>query len=133
MEWLWQNAPQIQAIFSVLASTGAIAGVIFMLWLRRSTPSRREVDAKVAALKSEIDAVKALATEGHERLNAAEATMQGLATKEDVSKILQALERQDGDRRELAAEIRGIREVFKRIETPLSMMMEAALSKERGR
>lgn len=98
--------------------------------LRRSTPSRKEVDEKIAAVKAEIEAVRRLAQESHERLDAIESTLKGLATKEDIGDIKVMLERQDGDRRALAAEVRGVREVFIRIEEPLKILMEHALSRE---
>ena len=100
--------------------------------LRRSTPSRKEVDDKIAAVKGEVDAVKKLAEESHERLDTIEMTLTGLATKGDISDIKVMLANQDGDRRVLTAEVKGLREVFVRIEEPLKILMEAALQRERG-
>ena len=118
----------IEGVAWALTMIGLVANAI----LRRSTPSRKEVDGKIAAVKAEVDAVRELAQESHDRLDTIEATLTGLATKQDISSILQALARQDGDRRVLTAEVQGLREVFVRIEEPLKILMEAALKREGG-
>lgn len=129
---MWSNILEIQAAASIVVSILAAAGVIFMLVLRRSTPSRHEVDRRLAALKEEVDAVKDLAAGAHERLNAAEAAMKGLATKADIADIKVMLERQNGDRRALAEKVEGLSAVLIRIEEPLRMMLDAALRREGG-
>jgi hypothetical protein len=61
------------------------------------------------------------------RTDALEALSAGLATSADVNKVLLAIERADGDRRALAADLAGVKALLTRIEKPLDLMQEHLL------
>ena len=64
------------------------------------------------------------------RIEALEARTQGLATTADVNKVLTALERQNGDRRVLAAEVAGVRQLVDKMGKPIDLIMQHLLSEK---
>jgi hypothetical protein len=128
-----ENAQNLEALSELLLALAMVFSFIFMLWLRRTTPSRSEVSAAIKAsidsLTEKLGAADRSALEALGRVARVEVTIDRHATKDDVSEILQALTRQDGDRRTLGAEVRGMREGFVRIEQQLDMLMQEALHK----
>jgi hypothetical protein len=133
MRWLFDNAQNIQAIVELVLTIVSVIGIVFMVWLRKSTPSRTDlaiaIERAVKPLTESVADAKKTATEALRRVGVVEGIIDRHATKDDVSEILRALERQDGDRRTLGAEVRGMREGFVRIEQQLDMLMQEALRK----
>jgi hypothetical protein len=133
MRWLFDNAQNIQAIVELVLTIVSVIGIVFMVWLRKSTPSRTDlaiaIERAVKPLTESVADAKKTATEALGRVGVVEGIIDRHATKDDVSEILRALERQDGDRRTLGAEVRGMREGFVRIEQQLDMLMQEALRK----
>jgi glyceraldehyde-3-phosphate dehydrogenase/erythrose-4-phosphate dehydrogenase len=137
VRWFFDNAVNIQAIFELVLTIAGVVGIVFMVWLRRSTPSRTEmvtaiataIGAALAPVLEKLTGVDRNALEALGRVARVEVTIDRHATKDDVSEILQALQRQDGDRRALGAQVQGMRDGFARIEDQLRMLMEEALRK----
>jgi hypothetical protein len=89
---------------------GAFAGFVF--WLRASF-----------ATKSDHDALE-------KRMAAMEITVGNLASKEDVGRILQAIEQGNGERKALSAELAGVRRELDRLAAPLGLLIEHGLKGE---
>lgn len=129
--WLFNNAANVEAVAEIVLALAATVATVFMVALRKTTPSRSDVATAIASvadpLRKEIAEVKKVATEALARAGIIESALDRHATKDDVSEILRALERQDGDRRALGSEVKGMREGFVRIEQQLDMLMQEAL------
>jgi hypothetical protein len=126
--WAWDHGVEIATIASPVITICTLA-----FWSQ--VPSRREFKAAKAALHARIDAVgkKAdgdiLALDG--RTTRIEGTMAGLATKDDINKVLVALAKQDGQRSALEAKVDGLRALVERIERPVDLIQEH-LMRDRG-
>lgn len=133
MKWLVENAVNVQALVELLLTFATISSIFFMLWLRRTTPSRSEVgniiDAAVDPVSDRAAEAKRVADGAAEGLANLTRKVDGLARKEDVANILEALAKQDGDRRALSERVDAVRDILTRIETPLDMLMQEALRK----
>jgi len=62
-----------------------------------------------------------------QRMDNVEAQSASMATRDDVNKVLVAIERADGDRRALAAEVAGVKELLSAFQKPLFLIQEALM------
>ncbi len=125
-DWIWANMGQIALIVS--------PAITLTMWAVHSTfPSRaalrramtamhERVDREIATLDGRLDGA-------HQRILKIEAQMQTLATREDVGRVLIALERQDGERKALETKIEGIRGELAAVRRPLDLIQEHLLNR----
>ncbi|HVJ53467.1 MAG TPA: DUF2730 family protein [Aliidongia sp.] len=104
------------AIVPILAGLIGIGSFVGRLYLRNGYATKADLS----------DTKRSLLALG-KRTEALEAQLAGVATREDVNRVLMAVERADGDRRALAAEVGGIRDLVARIEKPLDLIQEHLL------
>ncbi len=112
--WVFDNA---------LALSILVPPMIGIAWmaLTRAFPTRASVKSTVDEIHSRID--------GHgERIGKVELAVTGLATRDDISRVLLALERQDGERRVLAQQIDGVGEKLRQIEKSADLITEHLLN-----
>jgi len=118
--WLWSN---LDGVVAAVAFVTAVAhAALSYFW-----PSRKEIDKRFMNQDRRVESVEDEAARAHGRLDVIDQGMKSLATKEDIAKIMAALARQDGDRRELGERVAGVQAVMERIERPLDVIMQAAL------
>ncbi len=128
LDWAWANIMQISLIVS--------PAVTVTMWAVRATvPSRallyREVKAVNTRVDREVKAMEGRLLLAHRRIGKVEANMQALATRDDVSQVLVALERQDGKRQALEAKVDGIHAELASIARPLDLIQEHLLASGR--
>lgn len=106
----------------IVQLAASVVLALALLWLKTQFATRGDV----AAANERIDDVE-------ERVNAIEAKMAGLATREDITKILVKLEHSDGERKALAAKVDGIDDKLTRLERPLDLIQEHLMAQGRAR
>jgi len=104
------------AFIGALAAVLGALGYLGRLYLRNGY-----------ATKTELADHRKQLTGLAQRTEAWEAQLGGLATREDVNRVLVAIERADGDRRALAAEVSGVKQLLARVEKPLDLIQEHLL------
>lgn len=129
LKWAWDNVISISIICS--------PAVTIAMWAVRSTfPSKAQLRNATAAINKRLDREIAAINEkfaAHRTdITRIEGAMTGLATKEDVSRILVALERQDGARNALNEKVEGIKAEIVALARPLDLIHEHLLN-ERNR
>lgn len=112
----WRDAIEIAQILVTGLAILTLASLRAIFW------SKKEQRVFAEMVDERVDALT-------ERVNRVEAEMTALATKEDVRKILVALERQDGERKALEAKLDGLGAALRRIEKPLDLMHEHLLNR----
>jgi hypothetical protein len=80
------------------------------------------------ATKNELDDHSAKLASLYKRTEALEAQSNSMATRDDVNRVLIAIERADGARSALAAEISGVRELLSAFQRQLNLIQQSLLS-----
>jgi hypothetical protein len=90
------------------------AGALWVMWsMRQQFITRREF------------------AELEDRVNAIDAKVSNLATKDDIHQVLIRLEHSEGERKALAATVGGIDDKLSRIEKPLDLIQDYLLRERR--
>lgn len=108
----------------LVAAAGAVFGAIgymVRLYLRSNFVTKDDLGKH----RHELDSLG-------KRTGALEAQSAGLATSADVNGVRLAIERADGDRKALQAEIAGVKQLLDRLAKPLDLIQQHLLS-ERGK
>jgi hypothetical protein len=124
LSWAWENVLPIVAVASPLVNL-----LLLVFWSQ--VPSRKELRSATAKLHARIDKVAKDIIEGDQgmdrRVTKVENSLISLATKDDITKVLLALSKQDGQRSTLEAKVDGMRTQITALETPLGLIQEHLL------
>jgi hypothetical protein len=106
-----------------------VAQAEFMAVIKRivTLETNHQIDAERIPTKREVAEIhlRLLAVEAGDKLF--EERMKSLATKDDVSQLLQKMERQDGDRRALNEKVSGIDQLLVRLSHPIDTIYKHML------
>jgi len=118
--WVWTNLDGVMAAVSI---AGVIAlGAVNSIW-----PPRREVNRKFEAHDTMIRGCESEIARAHSRLDLLMERTNRLATKDDISKVLVELQKQNGERATLDQKVEGVRAAVDRLQRPIDVILQNAL------